>query len=110
MPHSLNLVLDQPPRGFYTCEDVVSGKVILEGSHSGSIGCVIVSFYGVADTGAEIQGRQGVPQEGGGGSTRCVDKEMLFQFEKRLDQADGKGEHRINREWPFQFGLEGSWG
>jgi hypothetical protein len=109
MPHSLNLVLDQPPGGFYTCEDVVSGKVILEGSHLGSIGCVIVSFYGVVDTVAEIKGQSRAPQ-GGDASTRSVDKEVLFQLEKRLDQADGKGEDRINREWPFQFGLEGSWG
>jgi hypothetical protein len=109
MPHSLNLVLDQPPRGFYTCEDVVSGKVILEGSHLGPIGYVIVSFYGVADTIAEIQGQQRAPQ-GGNASTRSMDKEVLFQLEKRLDQADGKGEHRINHEWPFQFGLEDNWG
>ena len=70
---------------FYTCEDVVSGKVILEGSYLGSIGCVIVSFYGVPETVAEIQNKQHTPQEGDG-STRSVDKEVLFQLEKRLDQ------------------------
>ena len=109
MPYSLNLILDQPRKGFYTCEDVVSGKVTLEGSHLGSIGCVIVSFYGVVDTVTEIRSKQHAPQ-GSDGSTRSVDKEVLFQLEKRLDQADGKGEHTTTREWPFQFGLGGSWG
>jgi hypothetical protein len=91
MSHSLDLVLDPSPCSFYTYEDIVSGKVILESSHSGTPSFVYVCFFG--NVHSEVKQPEcpnnkpnALPGTGIGGYTSGVDKEVLFQFERTIHQ------------------------
>jgi len=111
MSHSLNLVLDPSPHGFYTYEDIVSGKVILESSHSDTPSFVYVCFFGVVHSEVKQYGKPNAPS-GSGGSAKCVDKEVLFQFVRTFHKAQ-KGERlgkKVSYEWPFEFGFVEGWG
>ncbi len=46
MFNDFKIILDPPPRGFYTLEDKVSGKVIFESPHDEKVGWVYVFFHG----------------------------------------------------------------
>jgi hypothetical protein len=112
MPHSLDIILDPPPRGVYTCEDFVSGKVIVERSYSDTPRFVCICFFGVVYTEAKQINRTNMPS---GQNTESIyaDKEVLFQSSRTFHQNQEREQFgkKVTDEWPFNFQfLEGEQG
>jgi hypothetical protein len=46
-PRHMQIFVDPPPRGVFTYEDTVSGKLVFESTRDEKIGFVYVYFHGV---------------------------------------------------------------
>jgi hypothetical protein len=103
MIHHLRIDLEPSPRGFYTFDSTVSGRVVFESPHEENIGWVYVFFHGWAH--AEITHHKndmayeaGIPE----GST-LRDKEILFQNHQKAYGGHEKLKKKVRYEWPFRF-------
>ena len=114
MFNDFKIILDPPPRGFYTFEDNVSGNVIFESSHDEKVGWVYVFFHGWVNV-EFIRLSQPGSAFGAGGSNlyshqqwgdKTKDKEVLFQTHLRVYVGYDKLHKKTRYEWPFNFSFQ----
>jgi hypothetical protein len=114
MFNDFKIILDPPPRGFYTFEDNVSGNVIFESSHDEKVGWVYVFFHGWVNV-EFIRLSQPGSAYGAGGSNlyshqpwgdKTKDKEILFQNHLRVYVGYDKLHKKTRYEWPFNFSFQ----
>jgi hypothetical protein len=96
MVRDLQIVLDPPPRGFYTPADKVSGKVVFESSGTETIGWVYVFFRGCVDVEFNVGGEEET-------RFKYIDKEVLFQKCQKVYEGYEKPLQKARFEWAFQF-------
>jgi hypothetical protein len=104
MFHDFKIILDSPPRGFYTYEDEVSGRIIFESSHEENIGWVYVFFHGWVHAQIfrtrDLQGRiHNYP-------LKEKQKEILIQTHLKLYESNEKLGKKFRYEWPFTFSFQ----
>jgi hypothetical protein len=109
MFNDLKIILDPPPRGFYTFEDTVPGKVIFESSHEEKIGWVYIFFHGWVNVEIVMlqtptyAGAHNNPQKW---SDKTKDKEILFQNHVKVYEGYEKLRKKMRYEWPFKFSFQ----
>ncbi|KAE9364860.1 hypothetical protein N431DRAFT_422080 [Stipitochalara longipes BDJ] len=97
----MQIFVDPPPRGVFTYEDTVTGKVVFESKHEEDIGFVYVYFHGWVNSKvlrATSTTYKTPPSDG-----RYIDKEILFQKEKKVYTGHHKLTKDVQHIWPFQF-------
>lgn len=113
MFNDFKIILDPPPRGFYTFEDNVSGKVIFESSYDEKVGWVYVFFHGWVNV-EVIRPSQSRTSNVGGSNLISVqewgdktkDKEILFQNHVKVYVGYDKLHKKTRYEWPFNFSFQ----
>jgi hypothetical protein len=102
-PGKMQLFVDPPPRGIFTYEDTVSGKVVFELTKTYPLGFVYVYFHGWVNT-QTVQNTGNFQNNQGPSVIKANDKEVLFQYELKVFQG---GREKIPKgthfEWPFKF-------
>jgi Arrestin (or S-antigen), N-terminal domain len=100
MARDLQILLDPPPRGFYTSADAVSGKVVLESSSAETIAAIYIFFRGLVNI--EFQPRE--PDEPSEPPMyKYEDREILFQRNQKLFDGEEKLLPKTRYSWPFTF-------
>jgi len=100
-PGHMQVLVDTPPRGIFTYEDTVSGKVVFELTKDFALGFVYVFFHGWVSTHV-CQATNNV-NNAGPRQTQALDKEILFQYEKKVYQGHEKALKNNRFELPFKF-------
>ena len=97
----MKVELNPPPRGVFTYEDEVSGRVVFDTIHTTAIGFIYVYFHGWVNTRVyktnSSQGGQGVS------TTETIDKETLFQLDQKVYEGHDRIPKNTHYEWPFRF-------
>ena len=104
MFHDFKIVLDSPPRGFYTYEDEVSGSVVFESSHEEKLGWVYVFFHGWVH--AQIFRTSGLQGHYHNYPLKEKQKEILVQTHLKLYEGTEKLRKKVRYEWPFTFSFQ----
>ncbi|PMD15602.1 hypothetical protein NA56DRAFT_709733 [Hyaloscypha hepaticicola] len=104
MFHDFKIVLDSPPRGFYTYEDEVSGSIVFESSHEGKIGWVYVFFHGWVH--AQIFRTRDLQGHIHNYPLKEKQKEILVQTHLKLYEGTEKLRKKVRYEWPFTFSFQ----
>jgi hypothetical protein len=102
--HGLKLILDPPPRGYYTYLDDVSGKVTLDTTKEEKILFIYVFFFGVANIKVRNVGRPPPPHQFDNiGHVPLDATEVLFQTHEKIYHGKEKLAKKAHYEWPFRF-------
>jgi hypothetical protein len=102
--HGLKLILDPPPRGYYTYLDDVSGKVTLDNTKEEAILFIYIFFFGVANIKVRSVGRPPPPHQFDNTGHIPLDAtEVLFQTHEKIYHGKEKLEKKAHYEWPFRF-------
>jgi len=100
MPRDLQILLDPPPNGFYTKNDILSGKVILECATPEAIASIYIFFRGCINI--EFEPREDdEPHEPP--MYKYEDQDVLFQTYRKLFDGDEKLLPKTRYSWPFTF-------
>lgn len=105
MFREFHILLDSPPNTIFTYEDTVSGKVVLESPRDEPVGWIHVFFHGWVNTEVIIQ-NYNTHTSGGPSQSKCIDKEVLFQYYQNVYRGQENLPKKTRHEWPFQFALE----
>jgi hypothetical protein len=105
MFREFHILLDSPPNTIFTYEDTVSGKVVLESPRDEPVGWIHVFFHGWVNTEVIIQ-NYNAQTSGGPSQSKCIDKEVLFQYYQNVYRGQENLPKKTRHEWPFQFALE----
>lgn len=100
-PGHMQLVVDPPPRGIFTYEDTVTGRVIFDSTKEFGLGYVYVFFHGWVSTRVVKANRNQYGQGPASGTT--IDKEILFQVDQKVYQGRQNVLKGMHFEWPFRF-------
>jgi hypothetical protein len=101
-PGKMQLFVDPPPRGIFTYEDTVSGKVVFGLNRPYALGFVYVYFHGWVNT-QTVQNTGNFQYAQGPATIKANDKEVLFQYELKVFQGREKIPKGTHFEWPFKF-------
>jgi hypothetical protein len=102
--HGLKLVLDPPPRGYYTYLDDVSGKVTLDSTHEEKILFIYVFFFGVANICVRnVRRPAGAHQYDNIPHIALDATEVLFQTNEKIYHGKEKLQKKVHYEWAFRF-------
>ncbi|KAN0099977.1 hypothetical protein V8E51_013752 [Hyaloscypha variabilis] len=97
----MQIFVDPPPRGVFTYEDTVTGRVVFESKHEEDIGFVYVYFHGWVNS--KVLRATSTTYNPPPGDGRYIDKDVLFQREKKVYTGFQKLAKDVQHVWPFQF-------
>ena len=112
MFNDFKIILVPPPRGFYTFEDNVSGKIVFESSHEEKVGWIYVFFHGWVNVDIARFAQPGGLYNAGNGpspqkwSDKNRGKEILFQTHVKTYEGHEKLQKKTRYEWPFNFSFQ----